>query len=217
MAIKIMLADDHKIIRDGLRALIEKQTNMEVVAEASDGQTAVKIAHKTQPDVCILDIGMPELNGIEATRQIMKLPRKPKVIGLSMHADRRYVAQMLKAGASGYILKNSAFGELAQAITTVMKGQVYLSPAVAETVVDDYRRVAKNGDNSAYTLLTEREREVLQQIAEGCSTKDIAAAQNLSVKTIETHRLHIMEKLKLHSVAELTKYAVKEGLTDLET
>ncbi len=216
MTTKIMLADDHKMIRDGLRALIEKQRDLEVVAEAADGQTAVKTARKVQPDVCILDIGMPELNGIEATRQMMKLPHKPKVIGLSMHADRRYVAQMLKAGATGYILKNSAFGELAQAIATVMKGEVYLSPAVAETVVDDYRRVAKSDDNSAYTLLTEREREVLQQIAEGCSTKDIAAAQSVSVKTIETHRLHIMEKLKLHSVAELTKYAVKEGLTDLE-
>lgn len=217
MTIKIMLVDDHKIIRDGLRALIEKQSDMEVVAEAADGQNAVKIARKIQPHICVLDIGMPELNGIEATRQIVKLPHKPKVIGLSMHSDRRYVAQMLKAGASGYILKNSAFGELAQAITTVMKGEVYLSPAVAETVVDDYRRMAKPGDHSAYNLLSEREREVLQQIAEGCSTKDIAAALDISVKTIETHRHQIMEKLKLHSVAELTKYAVKEGLTDLET
>jgi len=217
MTIKIMLVDDHKIIRDGLRALIEKQRDMEVVAEAADGQNAVKIARKIQPHICVLDIGMPELNGIEATRQIVKLPHKPKVIGLSMHADRRYVAQMLKAGASGYILKNSAFGELAQALATVMKGEVYLSPTVAETVVDDYRRVVKQDDNSAYVLLSEREREVLQQIAEGSSTKDIAAALDISVKTIETHRRQIMEKLKLHSVAKLTKYAVKEGLTDLET
>jgi len=215
MAIKIMLADDHKMIRDGLRALLEKQRNMEIVAEAADGQNAVKTARQCRPDVCVLDIGMPELNGIDATRQIVKLPHKPKVIGLSMHADRRYVSQMLKAGASGYILKNSAFGELVQAITTVMKGDVYLSPAVAETVVDDYRRVAKNEESSAYTLLSEREREVLQQIAEGCSTKDIAAALSISVKTIETHRRQIMEKLKMHSVAELTKYAVKEGLTQL--
>ena len=216
MVIKIMLVDDHKIIRDGLRSLIEKQRDMEVVAEAADGQNAVKIARKIQPHICILDIGMPELNGIEATRQIVKLPHKPKVIGLSMHSDRRYVAQMLKAGASGYILKNSAFGELAQAIATVMKGEVYLSQAIAGTVVDDYRRVAKDDDGSVFSRLSEREREVLQQIAEGCSTKEIAAAQNVSVKTIETHRLHIMEKLDLHSVAELTKYAVKEGLTDLE-
>ena len=217
MSIKIMLADDHKMIRDGLRALIEKQSNMEVVAEAADGQTAVQTARKIKPDVAVLDIGMPELNGIEATRQMAALPHKPRIIGLSMHADRRYVAQMLKAGASGYILKDSAFEELVQAILTVIKGKVYLSPAIAETVVDDYRRVAKDDDGSVFSLLTERERAVLQQIAEGCSTKDIAAAQNVSVKTIETHRLHIMEKLDLHSVAELTKYAIKEGLTDLET
>lgn len=217
MVIKIMLVDDHKIIRDGLRSLIEKQRDMEVVAEAADGQNAVKIARKIQPHICILDIGMPELNGIEATRQIVKLPHKPKVIGLSMHSDRRYVAQMLKAGAAGYILKNSAFGELAQAITTVMKGEVYLSPAVAETVVDDHRRVVKHDENSVYVLLSKREREVLRQIAEGRSTKDIASALDISVKTVETHRRQIMEKLKLRSVAELTKYAVKEGVTDLET
>ncbi len=217
MTIRIMLADDHKMIRDGLRALLEKQRDLEVVAEAADGQAAVQTARKVSPDVLVLDIGMPELNGIEATRQIAKLPRKPKIIGLSMHADRRYVAQMLKAGAAGYILKDSAFEELVQAINTVMKGKVYLSPAIAGTVVDDYRRVAKDDDGSAYALLTEREREVLQQIAEGASTKDIAASLSVSVKTIETHRRQIMEKLKLHSVAELTKYAIKEGLTDLET
>ncbi len=217
MLIKIMLVDDHKMIRDGLRALIEKQRDMEIVAEAADGQNAVRLARKIQPHVCILDIGMPELNGIDATRQIVKLPNKPKVIGLSMHADRRYVTQMLKAGASGYILKNSAFGELVQAINTVMKKEVYLSPAVAGTLVSDYRRVMQQDENSAYELLSAREREVLQQIAEGASTKDIAAALDISIKTIETHRRQIMEKLKLHSVAGLTKYAVKEGLTDLET
>ncbi|MDD5679063.1 MAG: response regulator transcription factor [Kiritimatiellae bacterium] len=216
MAIKIMLVDDHKIIRDGLRSLIEKQRDMEVVAEAADGQNAVKIARKIQPHICILDIGMPELNDIEATRQIVKLPHKPKVIGLSMHSDRRCVAQMLKAGAAEYILKNSAFGELAQAIAAVMKGEVYLNPAVAETVVDDHRRVVKHDENSVYVLLSKREREVLRQIAEGRSTKDIASALDISVKTVETHRRQIMEKLKLRSVAELTKYAVKEGVTDLE-
>ncbi|MBI3986280.1 MAG: response regulator transcription factor [Lentisphaerae bacterium] len=217
MVIKIMLADDHKMIRDGLRALLEKQRNMEVVAEAADGQTAVQTARKVKPDVLIMDIGMPDLNGIEAARQISALPGKPKIIGLSMHADRRYVSQMLKSGASGYMLKDSAFEELVTAIATVMKGQVYLSPAIAETVLDHYRVVAKDNDGSAFSLLTVREREVLQQIAEGCSTKEIASTLGVSVKTIETHRRQIMEKLKLHSVAELTKYAVKEGLTDLET
>ena len=217
MTIRIMLADDHKMIRDGLRALLEKQRDLQVIAEAADGQNAVRTARKVSPDVVVIDIGMPDLNGIEATRQISALPHKPKIIGLSMHADRRYVTQMLKAGASGYLLKDSAFEELVKAIATVMKGQVYLSPQIAGTVLDEYRRTAKEDDGTVFSVLTEREREVLQQIAEGCSTKEIAAELSISVKTIETHRRQIMEKLKLHSVAELTKYAVKEGLTDLDT
>ena len=217
MTIRIMLADDHKMIRDGLRALIEKQKNMEVVGEAADGKAAVALARKVSPDIVVIDIGMPELNGIEATRQITALPGKPKIIGLSMHSDRRYVSQMLKSGASGYLLKDSAFEELIKAISVVTKGQVYLGPEIARTFVDDYKRIAKDDDGSAYHLLTERERQVLQQIAEGASTKEIASALSVSVKTIETHRRQIMEKLHLHSVAELTKYAVKEGLTDLET
>ena len=217
MTIRIMLADDHKMIRDGLKALLEKQRDLQVIAEAADGQNAVRTARKVSPDVVVIDIGMPDLNGIEATRQISALPHKPKIIGLSMHADRRYVTQMLKAGASGYLLKDSAFEELVKAIATVMKGQVYLSPQIAGTVLDEYRRTAKEDDGTVFSVLTEREREVLQQIAEGCSTKEIAAELSISVKTIETHRRQIMEKLKLHSVAELTKYAVKEGLTDLDT
>jgi DNA-binding NarL/FixJ family response regulator len=217
MATRVMLADDHKMIRDGLRALLEKQGNVEIVGEAADGQSAVQLARKLSPDVVVIDIGMPDLNGIEATRQISALKCKPKVIGLSMHADRRYVAQMLKAGASGYILKDNAFEELSKAIQTVMKGHSYLSPQVAGTVVNEFKRTAKDDDGSAFSLLTKREREVLQQIAEGCSTKEIAGALSVSVKTIETHRRQIMEKLDLHSVAELTKYAVKEGLTDLDS
>lgn len=216
MAIKIMLVDDHKMIRDGLRALLEKHKNMEVIGEAADGQNAVLLARKLSPEIIVIDIGMPELNGIEATRQITALKCKPKVIGLSMHADRRYVAQMLKAGASGYILKDSAFEELVQAIETVAKGRTYLSPQIAGTVLDEFKRTAKKDDGSVFSLLTDREREVLQQISEGCSTKDIASSLSVSVKTIETHRRQIMEKLDLHSVAELTKYAVKEGLTELE-
>ena len=217
MTIKVMVADDHKMIREGLKALIERQKELEVVAEAANGQMAVRAARKVSPDVVVMDVGMPDLNGIEATRQITALPHKPKVIGLSMHSDRRYVSQMLKAGASGYLLKDNAFEELVKAIYTVMKGQTYLSPDIAETIVDDYRRIKTDDDCSVFALLTEREREVLQQIAEGCSTKEIAGDLFVSVKTIETHRRQIMEKLKLHSVAELTKYAVKEGLTDLET
>jgi len=216
MTIRIMLADDHKMIRDGLRSLIEQHRGMEVIGEAADGQNAVQAARKLSPDVVVIDIGMPELNGIEATRQITALKCRPRVIGLSMHADRRYVAQMLKAGASGYLLKDSAFEELVLAIETVAKGQTYLSPQIASTVVTEFKRTADHDDGSVFSVLTEREREVLQQISEGSSTKDIASSLNVSVKTIETHRRQIMGKLNLHSVAELTKYAIKEGLTDLD-
>lgn len=215
MAIKIMLVDDHQMIRDGLRALIEKQPNRTIVAEAANGQDAVRLARKTTPDIVIMDIGIPQLNGIEATRQIATLACKPKVIGLSMHSDKRYVAQMLKAGAAGYLVKGNAFEELDRAISMVLKGHIYLSPEIAGSVSDHYRQAAKDDEGTVFALLTERERQVLQQIAEGSSTKEIAAALGVSIKTIETHRLQIMAKLKLHSVAELTKYAVKEGLTDL--
>ena len=184
MALRIMSVDDHKMIRDGLRALIEKHGNMEVIGEAADGQMAVQTARKLSPDVIVIDIGMPELNGIEATRQITALKCKPKVIGLSMHADRRYVAQMLKAGASGYILKDSAFEELVLAISTVAKGKTYLSPQIAGTIVNEFKRTSKDDDGSAFSLLTEREREVLQQISEGCSTKEIASSLSISVKTV---------------------------------
>ncbi|MEI6807691.1 MAG: response regulator transcription factor [bacterium] len=216
MTIKIMLVDDHKMIRDCLRALIEKHKGMEVIGEAADGQNAVQSAKTLSPDVIVIDIGMPELNGIEATRQITALKCGPKVIGLSMHADRRHVAQMLKAGASGYLLKDCAFEELGLAIETVAKGQIYLSPQIAGTVLTEFKRTAKEDDGSVFAVLTVREREVLQQVAEGSSTKDIAAALGLSIKTVETHRLKIMDKLDLYSVAELTKYAIKEGLTELE-
>lgn len=216
MPIRIVLVDDHKMVRDGLRALIEMHKGMEVVGEAADGQNAVLFAKTLSPDVIILDIGMPELNGIEATRQITALKGAPKVIGLSMYADRQHVAQMLKAGASGYLLKDSAFEELGLAIETVAKGQTYLSALVAGTVLTELKRTAKEDDGSVFAVLTVREREVLQQVAEGSSTKDIASAFGLSMKTVETHRLKIMEKLNLHSVAELTKYAIKEGLTELQ-
>lgn len=216
MTIRIVLADDHKMLRDGLRALISEQNNMDVIGEAASGQEAVQLVEKLAPDVVIIDIGMPGLNGIEATRQIMALASKPKVIGLSMHADRRYVSQMLSAGASGYVLKDNAFDELVRAIRTVAVGQTYLSPLIAGTVVMELKRKSNGDDGSVFSILTAREREVLQNIAEGVSTKEIAFSFGVSVKTIETHRRQIMEKLDLHSVAELTKYAVKEGLTGLE-
>ena len=218
MTIRVLLADDHKMIREGLRSLIKQEKGMEVISETQNGKTAVLMAKKLFPDVVVMDIGMPDLNGIEATRQITALKKKNiKIIGLSMHSDKRYVSQMLKAGAAGYIHKDGAFEELADAIRTVVQDQIYLSPGIARTVVDEYKRTAiSEDDGNAFTTLTAREREVLQQITEGNTTKQTAANLSVSVKTIETHRLHIMEKLDIYSIAELTKYAVREGLTELE-
>jgi DNA-binding NarL/FixJ family response regulator len=189
---------------------------MEVVEEAQDGITAVRLAEKLHPDIVIMDIGMPDLNGIEAARQIISRVKGIKVIALSMHSDKRFVLEMLKAGASGYLLKDCAFEELIDAIRTVRNGQIYLSNRVAGVVVDEYLHNRPASEVSAYNLLSAREREVLQLLAEGNSTKSIAVSLKVSTKTIETHRQQIMEKLNLHSVAELTKYAVKEGLTSLD-
>ena len=216
MPTRVLLADDHRIIREGLRALLQKQSDMKVVEEAQDGITAVRLAEKLHPDIVIMDIGMPDLNGIEAARQIISRVKGIKVIALSMHSDKRFVLEMLKAGASGYLLKDCAFEELIDAIRTVRNGQIYLSNRVAGVVVDEYLHNRPASEVSAYNLLSAREREVLQLLAEGNSTKSIAASLNVSTKTIETHRQQIMEKLNLHSVAELTKYAVKEGLTSLD-
>lgn len=216
MKINILLADDHKIIREGLRALIEKQSDMEVAAEAQDGLETVKLARKLSPDVIIMDIGMPGMNGIDATRQIVAEAQNIKVIALSMHSDRRFVLQMLKAGASGYLLKDSAFEELVVAIHTIMNNQPYLSPRITDVVVKEYLHNLSKNESTVFSILTAREREVLQLIAEGKNTKQIASILNISVKTIETHRQQIMEKVGVHSVAELTKYAIREGLTSLD-
>jgi DNA-binding NarL/FixJ family response regulator len=218
MKIKVLLADDHTVMRQGIRALLEKQKDIEVVAEASNGREAIEMTKTGCPDVVVMDIGMPDLNGIEATRQILNAcsPHTTKVLALSMHADRRFVAGMLAAGASGYMLKDAAFDELAAAIRAVSKGAIYLSPQITDVVVDDYAKRVADGDQSVFSVLSEREREVLQLIAEGQTTKQIATHLHVSVKTIETHRQKVMEKLDVHSVAELTKYAIREGLTDLE-
>ncbi len=216
MSTRIILADDHGIMREGLRALLEKQPGIEVIAEAENGRTTVELSRELKPDVVIIDISMPDLNGIEATRQIVAESPGVKVIALSMHSDRKFVREMLSAGASGYMLKDSAFEELDKAISTVNDNQTYLSPGVADTVVKDYLGKIVTDNSAASIALTNREREVLQLFAEGKTTKQIASLLFVSIKTIETHRKQIMDKLGLNSIAELTKYAIREGLTSLE-
>jgi DNA-binding NarL/FixJ family response regulator len=215
MPVRILIADDHRIVREGLRHLLEKRTDFKVVGEAADGESAVKLATELSPHIVILDISMPGLNGIEATRRILAERPAIRVLVLSMHSDRRFVIESLKAGAAGYLLKDSAFDELARAIEVVMARGAYLSPAITEMVVREYVAQAGCGDDAAFSVLSPREREVLQLMAEGESTKAIAARLAVSVKTVESYRQQVMEKLDLHSVAELTKYAIREGLTDL--
>ena len=215
MTIRVLLADDHRIVRDGLHALLEAEEDLEIVGEAEEGRTAVLLAAQTKPDVVIMDIGMPDLNGMEATRRIMEAVPEVKVIALSMHSDRRFIEGMFKAGAAGYLLKDAAYEELVRAVRTVVSGRPYLCPTIAATVIDGYVHPA-GGRDSARSVLTPREREVLQLLAEGNSTKQIALSLDVSVKTVETYRSRLMEKLDLRSVAELTKYAVREGLTFLE-
>lgn len=217
MSIRILLADDHKITREGLRSLLEKEPDMEVVAEAEDGRTTVSLVRELQPDVVIMDVSMPDLNGMEAARQIGSEFGNVKIIALSMHSDSLFVTEMLKSGASGYLLKDCAFEELARAIRVVVADQTYLSPSISGVVVNGYLHRVSRVDISGPQALTDREREVLQLVAEGKSTKEIALALHISVKTVETHRRQIMDKLDIHTVAELTKYAIRKGLTSLET
>jgi two-component system, NarL family, response regulator NreC len=215
MKIKVLLADDHKIFRDGLRTLIERE-GMEVVGEAENGRKTLKLAEKLLPNMIIMDVSMPDMNGIEATRKIRVAMPDVKVIALSMHSDRRFVLGMLEAGASGYLLKDCAFGELASAINQVMKGNTYLSPIIADVVVKGYLNKSNDSSFNGGSVLTSREREILQLIAEGLSAKEIAAHVFLSIKTIETHRRNIMQKLDIRSTAGLTKYAIREGLVSID-
>lgn len=215
MGIRILIVDDHKIVREGLRNLIEKRPEMEVISEAEDGRAAVKLAKELLPDIIIMDVAMPEMNGIEATRQIIAGAPHVKIIALSMHSNRRFIVEILKEGASGYLLKDCAFDELVNAINTVLTNRIYLSPRIADIVIKEYINFFPPAKISVYSALTHRECEVLQLLAEGKSTKDIASRLNLSVKTVETHRQQIMDRLGIHSVAELTKYAIREGLTSL--
>ncbi len=218
MAIRILLADDHGIVRNGLRSLIEKQANseMKVIAEAENGRIAVQLASELRPDIIIMDISMPDLNGMEASRQILDKHPGIKILGLSMHSNRRFVADMLSAGVCGYMLKESLFDELILAIRTIMTGDTYLSPRITGVVIEDYISRLAKGETSHSDVLTGREREVLQLLAEGKSTKQIAGQLHVSVKTIESNRRQIMNKLGIDSIAELTKYAIREGLTSLE-
>ncbi len=216
MTIRILLADDHKITRDGLKALLSGDPEIEVVGEAKDGREAVRMAVELEADVVVMDISMPELNGIEATCQIQAERPETKVIALSMYADRRYVIGMLKAGVSGYLLKSCAFDDLAAAIRAVMRNESYMSPQIASTVMKDYAHLLNQDDHSLTSILSPREREVLQLIAEGLSTREIAQKICVSIKTVESHRQQLMRKLNAKSVAELTKIALREGLTSLE-
>jgi two-component system response regulator NreC len=211
--IRILLADDHVVMRSGLRLLLERQPNLQVVAEAADGQEAVRLAAAENPEVVIMDIAMPHLNGVEATRQIVSRNPETAVVILSMHSDESYVLRSLKAGARAYLLKDSAEADLIAAIHAIQEGKSFFSPGVRRILKEDYvHQLAKLGEEDTYELLTPREREVLQLVAEGKSNKDVANLLNLSLYTVETHRTHILQKLNLHSVPELILYAVRKGI-----
>jgi two-component system, NarL family, response regulator NreC len=211
--LRIVLADDHTLVRHGLRKVLQDQSDWEVVGEANDGREAVRLVQELKPDVAILDIAMPRLNGIEATRQIARRFPDVHVLVLSMHADEPYVTQVLRAGASGYLLKDSADTDLIRAVAAVSQKKSFFSPAVAKIMLDDYvRQLADRGITDRYDTLTEREREVFQLIAEGKSNKDVADLLNLSPNTVETHRAHIMDKLDVHNAAEIVLYAVRKGV-----
>ena len=216
MSIRILLADDHKIFREGMRSLLEKEPNMVVIGEAGNGKETVKLAQELLPDVVIMDITMPDLNGIDATQQLKTKTPHTHVLCLSQHSERNFVLAMFEVGAAGYLLKDSAFDELTRAIYAVYSNKIYISPQIAHYIIDEsLARASETKVSSA--VLTAKEREVLQLIAEGKSTKQIALHLNRSMKTIETHRRQIGKKLNIHSIAELTKYAISEGLTSLDT
>ena len=212
---KVVLSDDHSLFREGLKSLLAENSNVEIVGETGDGRSAVRLCQELAPDIIIMDVAMPELNGIEATRQILSECPGTRVIALSMHSSRRFVVDMLQVGASGYLLKDCAFQELATALSAVSSGQVYLSPSIASVVVERITGSAA-ADFTIAAKLTPREREVLQLLAEGKRSVAVAELLHLSVKTVQTHRRNIMDKLDLHSLPELTRYAIREGLISSE-
>jgi len=208
--IRILLADDHALVRQGFRMILEAQPDMEIVGQAGSGNEAVELAEKLKPDVVVMDVAMPELNGIEATRRLAAALPRTRVLALSMHKDSVYVREILRAGARGYLLKDSGDADLVAAVRAIAKGEGYISPAVSDAVLSDYRKHVTD----PLDLLTGREREVLQLIAEGKTNKEIATALTLSVYTVEAHRGRIMEKLNLHSTGELVRFALRNGLID---
>jgi two-component system response regulator NreC len=210
---RVLLADDHRLIRSGLRLVIEQSAGLQVVGEADDGRQAVSMAGELKPDVAVLDIGMPNLNGIEAAHQITEAYPEIAIVMLSMHSDEGYVLRALKAGARAYLLKDSAEADLTRAIEVVTEGKSFFSPAVSKLLLEDYmRKLKRAGTEDSYDLLSPREREILQLVAEGRSSKEIASTLNLSVYTVETHRSNLMQKLNLRGIPELILYAVRKGL-----
>jgi DNA-binding NarL/FixJ family response regulator len=212
--IRIVLADDHAVVREGLKSLLEAESDLVVVADAGDGRAAIEAARTLAPDVLVMDIGLPDLNGIDATRQLARDLPDVKVLCLSMHKEKRIIGAALRAGAAGYLVKSCASRELAEAIRTVARGKTYLSPDIAGDVLQELMQGADGDKKGVYAALSPREREVLQLIAAGRTTKEIAAGLHLSEKTVATHRLNVMEKLELYSVADLTRYAIREGLVE---
>jgi two-component system response regulator NreC len=214
--VRLLIADDHKIFRQGIIKLLEEEPDLQVVGEAADGREVVKKATELKPDVILMDIAMANLNGLEATKQIKKVLPESKIIMLTMHKNEEYVLQSFQAGASGYILKEGAVEELVSAIRSIHADKSFLSPTVSKTLVDAYLRKMETGKTETpFDLLTDREREVLQLIAEGFTNREVAKQLYISVKTVEAHRAHIMQKLNIHDIAKLVKYAIQKGLVDL--
>jgi DNA-binding NarL/FixJ family response regulator len=210
------LADDHTFVRHGLSESIQREESFEVVGQAKDGLSTIEMVRKLSPDIVLMDISMPDINGMEATRQIVRDNSNVKVIALSMHSSRKFVTEMFKAGASGYLLKDCEFNELVDAIKSVNSGRTYLSPLITDIVVDNFVRNSVTPESSVFSTLSKREREVLQLMSEGKTTKQIGLCLHISPKTVEAHRLKVMNKLNIDNIAQLTKYAIQEGLTSLE-
>jgi len=215
MGIKIMIVDDHAVVREGLRLLLEKEPDMAVVAEAGNGATAVQLASEIVPDVIVMDLNLPDMSGIEATRRITAANREVRIMALSMESDRRFVVEALQAGAKGYVLKDSAIADLAVGLRAVSRGEPFLCARLSEMIIKDYLQYIPARGTLGNNVLTPQEREIIQQIADGKNTKDIAHIMGVSTKTVENQRHNIMKKLGLYSIASLTKYAVREGLTSL--